>query len=104
MWAVDDQGPEALLARMYASPAQGAVADAAPVIQEEGQLLLPFFAHSWHSGLPSFFCCISGRFWPETPPLCAFLQGGIWCGKGSWSPPHSVLFRGLSFLEEVSIS
>ena len=82
MWAVDDQGPEALLARMYASPAQGAVADAAPVIQEEGQLLLPFFAHSWHSGLPSFFCCISGRFLAGNAASVRLLQGGIWCGKG----------------------
>lgn len=104
MWAVDDQGPEALLARMYASPAQGAVADAAPVIQEEGQLLLPLFAHSWHSGLPSFFCCISGRFWPETPPLCAFCKVG--CGAAGVAGPRRILscFGVFSFLEEVSIS
>ena len=77
MWAVDDQGPEALLARMRASPAQGAVADAAPVIQEEGQLLLPFFVHSWHSGLPSFFAASRGVFGRKRRLCAPFVRRGM---------------------------
>ena len=62
MWAVNDQGPEALLARMRASAAQGAVADAAPVIQEEGQLLLPLFAHSGIQVSLRFSAAFRGAF------------------------------------------
>ena len=46
MGAVDHNSPEALFALMLTLPAQVVVGHTPPVIEEEGQLQLPFFAHS----------------------------------------------------------
>ena len=48
MGAVDHNSPEALFALMLTLPAQVVVGHTPPVIEEEGQLQLPFFAHSRH--------------------------------------------------------
>ena len=48
MGAVYHDSPETLLALMLALPAQVVVGHTPPVIEEEGQLQLPFFAHSRH--------------------------------------------------------
>ena len=46
--AVDHDSPEALFALMLTLPAQVVVGHTPPVIEEEGQLQLPFLAHSRH--------------------------------------------------------
>ena len=48
MGAVDHDSPEALFALMLTLPAQVIVGHTPPVIEEEGQLQLPFLAHSRH--------------------------------------------------------
>ena len=48
MGAVDHDSPEALFALMLTLPAQVVVGHTPPVIEEEGQLQLPFLAHSRH--------------------------------------------------------
>ena len=48
MGAVDHNSPEALFALMLTLPAQVVVGHTLPVIEEEGQLQLPFLAHSRH--------------------------------------------------------
>ena len=48
MGAVDHNSPETLFAIMLILPAQVVVGHMPPVIEEEGQLQLPFLAHSWH--------------------------------------------------------
>ena len=48
MGAVDHNSPEALFALMLTLPAQVVVGHTPPVIEEEGQLQLPFLAHSRH--------------------------------------------------------
>ena len=48
MGAVYHDSPETLLALMLALPAQVVVGHTPPVIEEEGQLQLPFLAHSRH--------------------------------------------------------
>ena len=46
--AVNHDSPEALFALMLTLPAQVVVGHTPPVIEEEGQLQLPFLAHSRH--------------------------------------------------------
>ena len=48
MGAVDHDSPKALFALMLTLPAQVIVGHTPPVIEEEGQLQLPFLAHSRH--------------------------------------------------------
>ena len=48
MGAVDHDSPEALFALMLTLPAQVIIGHTPPVIEEEGQLQLPFLAHSRH--------------------------------------------------------
>ena len=52
MGAVYHDSPETLLALMLALPAQVVVGHTPPVIEEEGQLQLPFLAHSRHINPP----------------------------------------------------
>jgi len=79
MGAVDHDSPEALFALMLTLPAQVVVGHTPPVIEEEGQLQLPFLAHSRHGAsyhrksahfsrngrdgrIGGFWCHVSGRF------------------------------------------
>ena len=48
MGAVDHDSQEALFALMLTLPAQVVVGHTPPVVEEEGQLQLPFLAHSRH--------------------------------------------------------
>ena len=48
MGAVDHDSPKALFALMLTLPAQVIAGHTPPVIEEEGQLQLPFLAHSRH--------------------------------------------------------